>query len=1072
VALSRLNELQKTGDVAVAWMRMMGAESVAYHRATVLERADDHPGMALSYYASRGEKPLRWGGSGALSLGVSGPVSPEAYEAVYGPGGARRSSTSERLVTTRRPGMELVISAHKSVAELGVIGRAEDMHQIMDAERDATLGYLDRVTREMGGRRGRAARASPTGGLIYAHSRHATSRAGDPCPHDHILLANLVEMDDERGGWKAPDTTLWREHLHAATMVGRVASARAAVELGYGIRADPGPSGRLGHWRIAGVPDEVLALHSKRAAEIEAECERRGETSYRARGVAARTTRSAKEHEEEEELVGRWRAELEAVGWPLERLAASVEASMRTPQPMSLRDARWVLSEILDKDSDLARRKVFSRRHVIVTIAPYLYGQDPAFLGPLVERALADPEVVPLVGVKGARERVHSLASVLAREVAIAESLRRQLSRSDAPAVSESAVEAAIATTEASLGAQLSEEQCSAAIRICTSGRGAELVEGVAGAGKTTMLKVVAAAFEGAGFEVLGTATSGQAARNLTHEAEIGASRTLASLLWRLDHRQLSVSDKTVVVCDEVGMTDDVDLVRLGAYVEEAWAKLILVGDHHQLGAVGSGGALGALVCRHPEAVHHLRENRRQYDPDEREALAALRDGEVAGAISFYLEHDRIHVKTDRADALQAAVDAWSADVADGHETRLYAWRRANVAELNALARRWMESAGRLSGPDVICPGGNAYRVGDEVVTLAPGRGGTLVSSDRAVVQGVEPATGSLYLRTSDGRDVHLNREEASTGRLGYGYAMTVHRSQGETVSRAYLFADGGGRELAYVAMSRARDSTHAFVVADELAQGAEDLRRDWSTERTPAWAIDTGLPDQKSLTSETVARLGEEERFRVAALVLAETRMTANAIGSIRAPDLAPALAEAREALRQAEQARSDLKSGWGIYQHTEAGRAVADLDETKRELFSARAEAEYGARWRDRRAGAKQTVNWARREKHAEERWQTYGAPEAARLESEIERHRAVVEQLTARREAQAAAHRLSVERRWTLQCDAHQLAVGVGSHRDNLDGSPPPAPRRRQDQTRQPPVPAPTPKRQPIDRPRLGT
>ena len=44
--------------------------------------------------------------------------------------------------------MELVISAHKSVAELGVIGRAEDMHRIMDAERDATLEYLDRLTEQ------------------------------------------------------------------------------------------------------------------------------------------------------------------------------------------------------------------------------------------------------------------------------------------------------------------------------------------------------------------------------------------------------------------------------------------------------------------------------------------------------------------------------------------------------------------------------------------------------------------------------------------------------------------------------------------------------------------------------------------------------------------------------------------------------------------------------------------------------------------------------------------------------------------------------------------------------------
>jgi hypothetical protein len=54
-------------------MRMMGAESVEYHRATVLERVDDHPGMALEYYASRGETPLVWRGSArCLGAGVVG----------------------------------------------------------------------------------------------------------------------------------------------------------------------------------------------------------------------------------------------------------------------------------------------------------------------------------------------------------------------------------------------------------------------------------------------------------------------------------------------------------------------------------------------------------------------------------------------------------------------------------------------------------------------------------------------------------------------------------------------------------------------------------------------------------------------------------------------------------------------------------------------------------------------------------------------------------------------------------------------------------------------------------------
>lgn len=114
----------------------------------------------------------------------------------------------------------------------------------------------------------------------------------------------MIEMLDDRGGWKAADTTLWREHLHAATMLGRVAAARRAVELGYAIETDPGPSGRLRHWRVAGVPQEVCEVHSKRAGEIDAECARRGTNSYRARGMAARSTRSAKGHQCEGEAAG------------------------------------------------------------------------------------------------------------------------------------------------------------------------------------------------------------------------------------------------------------------------------------------------------------------------------------------------------------------------------------------------------------------------------------------------------------------------------------------------------------------------------------------------------------------------------------------------------------------------------------------------------------------------------------------------------------------------------------------------------------------------------------------------
>ncbi len=682
----------------------MGAESVEYHRATVLERADDHPGMALGYYASRGETRLVWGGSGGAALGLSGAVTPESYEAVFGPGGAKDPRTGERLVKTRRPGMEIVISAHKSVAELGVIGQAEAMHRVMDAERDATLAYLDKVTREMGGRRAEAAKVAATGGLVYAHTRHATSRAGDPCPHDHALLANLVEMKDEQGGWKAADTALWREHLHAATMVGRLAAARVAVELGYAIEPDPGPSGRLGHCKIAGVPDEVMEVHSKRAAEIEAECKRRGDTSYRARGVAARTTRKAKRHVPPGQLVERWRVELESVAWPADRLAEAVDraaAARAQPAPITFDHARRLIADVLAPDGELARRKVFSRRHVVVALAPHLYGQDPKLLDVLVDRVLADPEAVPIIGVAGAKERVYSLASVLAQERAIAGGIARHLARTDAPAVDLGEAEAAVGRAEEELVGPLTDGQRRAAIAICTSGRGAELVVGVGGSGKTTMLRVVADAFERTGHQVIGTATSGQAARILGKEASIAEARTLASLTWRLDHQTLQLSERSVVILDEVGLTDDADLLRLAAHAEAAGAKLVLLGDDRQLGSVGPGGALGALVARHPGAVHTLTENRRQANAEERDVLAELRAGNVDRAVAWYLQEERVHAVPERDDALQAAVDAWATDVDAGRETGLYAWRKANVGELNARARQWMAKTGRLTGPEL-----------------------------------------------------------------------------------------------------------------------------------------------------------------------------------------------------------------------------------------------------------------------------------------------------------------------------------------------------------------------------------
>jgi len=64
-----------------------------------------------------------------------------------------------------------------------------------------------------------------------------------------------------------------------------------------------------------------------------------------------------------------------------------------------------------------------------------------------------------------------------------------------------------------------------------------------------------------------------------------------------------------VVVLDEASMARSDDLARLVAWTSSSGAKLMLVGDHRQLGAVGPGEPFATLVGDHK--AHELETLRR-----------------------------------------------------------------------------------------------------------------------------------------------------------------------------------------------------------------------------------------------------------------------------------------------------------------------------------------------------------------------------------------------------------------------------------------------------------------------------
>jgi ATP-dependent exoDNAse (exonuclease V) alpha subunit len=117
------------------------------------------------------------------------------------------------------------------------------------------------------------------------------------------------------------------------------------------------------------------------------------------------------------------------------------------------------------------------------------------------------------------------------------------------------------------------------------------------------------------------------------------------------------------------------------------------------------------------------------------------------------------------------------------------------VAELNRRGREAWRVLGRRGTEELVAPGSTPYAVGHRVVALAPGAGGSVVTSETGTVVAVEVGATALVIRMDDGGDLRrLEATEIAADRLAHAYAVTVHRSQGSTVRRAHALEDGGGR--------------------------------------------------------------------------------------------------------------------------------------------------------------------------------------------------------------------------------------------------------------------------------------
>lgn len=473
-------------------------------------------------------------------------------------------------------------------------------------------------------------------------------------------------------------------------------------------------------------------------------------------------------------------------------------------------------------------QSVFTRHDIAKTLSRYITDTD-AFHAALAA-VMASPQLVLLQQEQKHEPARYSTREMIELERLMAESAIRMAARS-AHGVRPATVTKAIVRQNGELaGSGLSDEQKRAVLHVTGPGQIAA-VTGFAGAGKSTMLAAARRAWEADGYRVHGAALAGKAAEGLTSSSGI-VSRTLAS--WELgwENEKSMLGHRDILVIDEAGMIGSRQLCRFVREVEARGAKLVLVGDHEQLQAIGAGSPFRAIAEQ--IGAIELTEIRRQTEDWQQQASLALATRRTEEALQKYDGQNAIRLADDRALACADLVRDYLKDRRDNpDQSRIaLAHRRVDVRAINDAIRQGLQAEGVLakatgnetgSGEIIYrtVNGSRAFAAGDRIVLLKNNRYLGIKNGMLGTVESVEPDALHLRLDGSSGgqktgRRITIRPKDYHS--LDHGYATTIHKAQGATVDRSFVMASATmDRHLTYVAMTRHRHQAMLYAGRDEF---------------------------------------------------------------------------------------------------------------------------------------------------------------------------------------------------------------------------------------------------------------
>ncbi|MFD1965336.1 MobF family relaxase [Pseudonocardia alni] len=800
------------------------------------------------------------------------------------------------------------------------------------AGNNAALAYLqDKAGYSRVGHHGGAAgRWVDSHSFVVASFFQHDSRDRDPQLHIHDTILNRVEGPD--GVWRTLDgRSLYRWRPAAGAVAERTCEERITHTLGMLLATRPDGKSR----EVVGIAEETLALFSQRRRAVTAKTAelfelfeaRYGRTPNSAERdrisrQATFATRASKSHDGEtredflDRINDRMRADIDG------GLAAVADAALAA-RPGDVAPQAFHPQAVIELAlADVASRKAgWTRadltRAINAALPDYLGVPDGTDVATLLDQltdeavryavamdaerpgeGLLPPELLLANGESAMRApggRIYSTPDQVRSE----RILLAATSSRDGAALTEQAAAAFLARLDDE-GVRLGIDQAAAVRGVLTSGARVETLVGPAGTGKSFVVGTLARAWADpeSGRRVFGLATSQVATDVLTDEGLTARNVTR----WLATQDRLAAApaerravdgdegwrlrDGDLVVVDESAMTDTASLAAVHGHVDAAGAKLLLVGDHKQLAAVGAGGGMDMLAAA--GSRYELTDARRFSDGWERAASLRLRAGDET-VLREYHQHGRLIDAGTRDDAETSAGRAWLADTLDGRRSLLLVDTNDQAARLSAQLRGELVRLGRVEEDGVpLGMQGTFAGVGDLVQARRNGWHLTGVEGNRR-----GPINRETYrvtaVRDDGGLEVTTDPDgdageqlvlpaDYVAEHLALGYASTVHAAQGATVDTTHTVATLTTAAAAlYVGMSRGRGSNTAHVTTRTGPQDpADGTTHEHGVHRDPVATL-AGILDSSeqavtrsslTLAADSVA---EATSTRTAADLLAE---------------------------------------------------------------------------------------------------------------------------------------------------------------------------------------------------------